>query len=333
MLITPNVNNLFSINRINQISNKISWTFINKIGIINIKGNDSIEFSHNQFTNDIRNLDYQNICSTAICAPNGKILASCIAYKTENGIHLLISKDIQFIIQEYLSKFILRSSVNISSINESFVLIGFFCKKSESFREILNNSYNLKIYEKIYFESNIVLRISDSMQYSRYIFILNKKKFNKYILYFNKFIKVHSDIWDWLDIHSCQPRITKLTSGKFIPQDINYDLIGGINFKKGCYPGQEIIARIHYKNLIKNRMVLMRIKVNSFNIYEGIELFLKNDITKQVGVIVNYSRISDNTIDILAKILIKYIDYLEIVLKDSTEINFIFLPMPYSLNI
>jgi folate-binding protein YgfZ len=63
-----------------------------------------------------------------------------------------------------------------------------------------------------------------------------------------------SACWRWSEVLTGQPRITPRTSEHFVPQMVNLDLIGGVSFKKGCYPGQEVVARSHYLGKLKRRM-------------------------------------------------------------------------------
>ena len=71
-----------------------------------------------------------------------------------------------------------------------------------------------------------------------------------------KLARVSPAVWDWLDIRAGEPRVTQAVVEQFVPQMINFDVLGGVNFRKGCYPGQEVVARSQYRGTIKRRTAL-----------------------------------------------------------------------------
>ena len=92
--------------------------------------------------------------------------------------------------------------------------------------------------------------------------------------------------WNASDVAAKIPNIFSETQGKFIPQSLNLDLIDAINFKKGCYTGQEIVARTHYLGKVKRRMYQANLESDEVIKY-GEEIYLNNEI---VGHIVNFSK-------------------------------------------
>ena len=103
--------------------------------------------------------------------------------------------------------------------------------------------------------------------------------------------------WNLFEIRSGTPRVTTETSEMFIPQSLNLDLLGGINFQKGCYPGQEIVARVRYLGKIKQRMFKIKTESKSL-VSAGSEI---HHGTKKVGTVV-ISELSDNFIICLSVI-------------------------------
>jgi folate-binding protein YgfZ len=111
---------------------------------------------------------------------------------------------------------------------------------------------------------------------------------------------VGTGAWRLAEINAGVPRITQPTQERFVPQMINYELIGGVNFRKGCYPGQEVVARSQYLGKLKRRMVLAAIA--SPDAKDGMEVFSSADPDQPCGMIVNAESNSSGGMDCLVEI-------------------------------
>jgi folate-binding protein YgfZ len=90
--------------------------------------------------------------------------------------------------------------------------------------------------------------------------------------------------WRWLEVHSGVARITAATSEQFVPQMVNLELVGGVNFKKGCYPGQEVVARSQYRGTLKRRAQLF---AGATGARPGQEVFHSGDPSQPAGLVAN----------------------------------------------
>ena len=95
---------------------------------------------------------------------------------------------------------------------------------------------------------------------------------------------LHGSVWAWLSVHSGIPTISATTAEAFVPQMVNFELLGGVNFKKGCYPGQEVVARSQYRGTIKRRLFLA--EANG-PLHAGNEVFSSTDPDQAAGMVVN----------------------------------------------
>ena len=93
--------------------------------------------------------------------------------------------------------------------------------------------------------------------------------------------------WAWLDVMSGVPRIEAATLEQFVPQMINFEVIGGVNFKKGCYPGQEIVARSQYRGTVKRRLHLAHTLGPA---RAGQDVLTDRDPTQPAGMVVNVAQ-------------------------------------------
>ncbi|WP_347554325.1 hypothetical protein [Robbsia sp. KACC 23696] len=112
--------------------------------------------------------------------------------------------------------------------------------------------------------------------------------------------------WNWLDIQAAAPRITAATQDAFVPQMINFEAIGGVNFRKGCYPGQEVVARSQYRGTVKRRATLAHAEQAA----AGDEIIDLNDPANQgsaeqwqpCGRVVNAAPAPDGGVDCLIEL-------------------------------
>jgi folate-binding protein YgfZ len=109
--------------------------------------------------------------------------------------------------------------------------------------------------------------------------------------------------WDWLDVLSGVPRISTPTQEQFVPQMINFELIGGVNFRKGCYPGQEVVARSQYRGTLKRRM--WRLHGDGEVPAAAAEIFRPEDPEQPCGMIVNAAPSPEGGWDALAELKIE----------------------------
>jgi len=131
-----------------------------------------------------------------------------------------------------------------------------------------------------------LIRLADSRQTPRYQWITTiEQAISAWPLLTATLTAAATHSWHLTDIYAGVPNITKSTQEQFVPQMINFELIGGVNFKKGCYPGQEIVARSQYLGKLKRRSVLAL--VDGSDIHAGTEVFSSEDPGQPCGMIVN----------------------------------------------
>jgi folate-binding protein YgfZ len=143
---------------------------------------------------------------------------------------------------------------------------------------------------------------------------------------------VGSEVWAWLTIQNGLPIITEQTVDAFVPQMVNMHVIDGISFKKGCYTGQEIVARMQYLGKLKRRMYLAHIQTEH-RPAEGDTLFAASSKSGQgTGRIVNVSTAPDGGFDVLAVIEINSVKSDSIHLGDANGPELIIKELPYAVD-
>jgi folate-binding protein YgfZ len=143
-------------------------------------------------------------------------------------------------------------------------------------------------------------------------------------------LAVASNAWELFSIHAGVPQITKATQEQFVPQMVNYELLGGVNFKKGCYPGQEIVARSQYLGKLKRRTALATIA--DAGAVSGAEVYSSDDPGQPCGMIVNAAPNGAGGVDALVEIKLAAVDSASVHLGSAEGAPLAFRPLPYAVD-
>jgi len=240
-------------------------TLLPNWALIQIEGPDSGAFLQNLLTNDVLKMDVNSSKLAGFCTPKGRLLASFWITRSESNFYnLWISKDIANEFIQKLKLFRLRSKVEINLVSESLYIVGEVNDKPFIALEDLSCELNPVSYQNtLYFRRLSLIKEND--------------------------VGLDNSLWNLLEVLSGVPRITAATKDLFVPQMINFESVGGVDFKKGCYPGQEIVARSQYLGTIKRRLKLGSVSLLDYpllNLSPGIEVFTENDPEQSCGVIV-----------------------------------------------
>ena len=219
-----------------------------------VTGEDAESFLLNQFSNDIQQLDESHSQLTTYCNAKGRMFALFRAYRIDNGFALLSDPGIGSALLSRLKMFVMRSKVIIENNSDRFAMFGL---SGDAAGSLLQDLLQIQPPE----QDNLIAH-SDSLsvirqhgKQERYLVTGTPEKLQATWLALTKKCKpVGRAAWDWLDIRAGLPSIHTETSEEFIPQMLNLDILNALNFKKGCYPGQEIIARMKYLGKLKQRM-------------------------------------------------------------------------------
>lgn len=253
--------------------------WLRELSTVEVTGNDAASFLHGQFTNNINNIA-DSFRLAAYCQPQGRILALMRVAKRENAFYLVLPTDLVTGFVKRLSMFVLRSDVKIRVADELAV-----CGLID-YQETLPAVDRVLINEKV-----IVGRVADWEGKNRALVIGPTDELRSH---FNPVDQ--SAPWFMSEILTGTPWIFEKTKEAFIPQWINLEMIGGLVFDKGCYPGQEIISRVQHIGSTPRRMVLAQSdKVLSLTAGENIF-----QSANPVGNVVMSVQCSDKTLALFA---------------------------------
>ena len=300
------------------------------LSLIEVSGENSAEFLHNQLSNDVQHLDTDETRFAAYCSPKGRMLASLLFWKTDSSIFLQISSTLQEAVQKRLQMFVMRAKVKLLNVTDEYVSIGLGGANAGQTLQRWFPQLPEIVNAKIDSDCGSLIRAADAFGHARYQWIIRQDLLDTIWPELEaKLSHVGNTVWRRAEILAGIAHITKITQEQFVPQMVNFELIGGVNFKKGCYPGQEIVARSQYLGKLKRRMFIAEIFSN--DVQAGMEVFSAADASQPCGMIVNAEMLDSQSH--LCLVEMKMADYEagNIHLGSKLGPTLRFLPLPYPM--
>ncbi len=308
-----------------------AFAVLSQFGVIDATGDDAASFLHSQLTNDIQHLDVTGARLAGYCSPKGRLLASFLTWKSGETIRLLISRDVQPAVQKRLSMFVLRAKAKLVDATGELAVVGLAGDVRgalASVFDVLPDGVHVKTDDPL----GTLIRVPDALGRLRYLWVGPKAAVEAKLATLEPALtRVPPSVWDWLDIHAGEPRITQPVVEQFVPQMVNYDVLGGVNFRKGCYPGQEIVARSQYRGTIKRRTALASVMAGLDAAHAGAELFHSDDPGQPCGMVVNAASAPDGGVDLLAEIKLAALEHGSVHLGAAEGPALRMLALPYAL--
>jgi folate-binding protein YgfZ len=215
-------------------------------GVIQAQGEDAANFLHNQLSNDVLLLPVGQSRLAAFCSAKGRMQASFVVIKTApDTVLLVMSLDLLAQTLKRLSMFVLRAKVKMSDATDQWQLRGLL---GDSVRAVLpqglpwqtasaDGAHAVALYPAVLGDTQI----------PRALWLGTPSQTPP------AGAELSTDLWAWAEVMSGVTLVTQPLFEAFVPQMLNYESVGGVNFKKGCYPGQEVVARSQFRGTLKRR--------------------------------------------------------------------------------
>lgn len=258
------------------------YTILNLHGFLSLVGPDSAKFLQGQTTCDLDKVDQNHATLGAYCTPKGRMISSfLVASPVENTIHLRMRRDICESTLAVLSKYIVFSKAEISDTSENLTAIGFYGTESakwlqEIFGELPSQQYAAKTLD-----GKTLIQLDQVGE--QFELWLNAESLNT-VLDSCPITEAPLDPWIETNIAAGIGEVCAATQEEFIPQMLNMDITGAVSFSKGCYTGQEVVARMHYRGKSKRRQYAATFNEEQ-TVFEGAEVRLEKD-SQAVGHVV-----------------------------------------------
>jgi hypothetical protein len=219
-------------------------------GLIAASGADAADFLHKQLTQDILGLGAADAKLAGYCSAKGRLLASFVVWRpADDEVRLACSADLLGPTLKRLSMFVLRAKCKLADTSEQFAIFGLAGGAATAW---LGAGAPARPWTRAARDAADVIRLPDAAGHARYLLVQPAAAAAPDLG------AITADAWRWLEVQSGVPRITAATVEQFVPQMVNFELVGGVNFQKGCYPGQEVVARSQYRGTLKRRMFVAR---------------------------------------------------------------------------
>jgi len=218
--------------------------------LLRVTGDDATAFLHGQFTNDVQSLPVGAAQWAGWCSPKGRLLATFLLLRQEDGYLLMLPTEISGAIAKRLGMFVLRSKVAIVDASDGLVRLG-FAGKTAGVIVARHWGFTPDAMRSVAKDGTTCI----ALDAQRFVIVAPAERapglWEKLAL---NATPAGPDAWAWSLIQAGIPVVTAATQEAFVPQMANFDLVGGVSFRKGCYPGQEIVARTQYRGSLKRRM-------------------------------------------------------------------------------
>ncbi len=256
-------------------------------GLIRALGADARSFLNGQLTQDMLHLPTGQARLAGYCSAKGRLLASFVVWpRADDELLLACSADLLPAVLKRLSMFVLRAKCKLSDASAELALWGLVGPTAARSTEASGET--LAVLQRAPTAAGDVIRLPDArLDGGPVVRVLHCQAADQTP---PAAPPLSADQWLALEALSGVPRIVAATVEQFVPQMINLELVGGVNFQKGCYPGQEIVARSQYRGTLKRRGFGVEAAVP---MQPGQEIFHSADPAQPAGLVVLAGGLAD----------------------------------------
>lgn len=264
---------------------------LSHLGVIRVQGEDAAKFLHGQLTQDFALLDMQHARLAAFLSAKGRMQASFIGFKrSATEVLLVCSQDLLTPTLKRLSMFVLRAKAKLSDATADFALYGV---AGDALKSIAGGAY--EPWAKADFDEATLVHLYPAAGQPRALWVAPQGNPAP------QGPALDASLWLWSEVQSAVPTLTAPLSEAFVPQMLNYESVGGVNFKKGCYPGQEVVARSQFRGTLKRRTYIAHAS-SGFTV--GSEVFTQDDLEQPCGTVVQVAPSPHGGVDALVSLQI-----------------------------
>lgn len=289
------------------------------LGVIRANGEDTVKFLHGQLTQDLALLPVGQARLAAYCTPKGRMLASFVLVKHSNDeIWLVCSRDVLAPTLKRLSMFVMRAKVQLADATADMRICGLLGNAQIAVAAQASTAPWTALADG----AAHAIALYPAGQTGRQLWVGPAAEAAQ-----PQGASVSAQDWAWSEVASGVATVSAPLSELFVPQMLNYESVGGVNFKKGCYPGQEVVARSQFRGTLKRRTYLAR---SSSLLQPGEEVFAEGNYEQPVGVVVQAAQQSDG-VAVALLCLQTSADMQTLRSQQPRDIHITVLDLPYTL--
>ncbi len=297
---------------------------LSHFGLIRVSGADARTFLQGQLTNDIHGVTTEHAQISSYCSPKGRMLGSFWIFQRGDDLFLQLPKERLDAVLKRLRMFVLRAQVLIEDASDALARFGIAGECAAALLPVAPAEDKASITRD---EITIIRLPGDRVRFE----VVGPEDLLTPIWDHAaaQAVPTNADFWSLLDIRAGMPNVLEETVEVFVPQMANLQLIDGVSFSKGCYTGQEVVARMQYLGKLKRRMYRARIETTE-RPAPGSEVFAANgDADTAVGRIVDAAPSPDGGFEALAVLQISSAEAEELRSGDAAGPTIALLDLPY----
>lgn len=242
------------------------------LGILRAQGKDAAQFLHSQLTQDFALLDMQHARLAAFCSAKGRMQASFIGFKrAPDDVVLIVSRDVLVQTLKRLSMFVLRAQCRLTDASAEFQLLGL---AGDAVPGGIQPPWTLQTTDT---DHAHIVHLYPAAPAARALWLAPVG------VTAPQGPALDATAWRWGEVASGIATVSLPVYEQFVPQMLNYESVGAVNFKKGCYPGQEVVARSQFRGTLKRRAYVVHANAA---LQAGEEIFATDNAEQPVGLVV-----------------------------------------------
>lgn len=291
---------------------------LSHLGVIRVEGEDAAKFLHGQLTQDFALLGMDQARLAAFLSAKGRMQASFIGFKrSATEVLLVCSRDLLPPTLKRLSMFVLRAKAKLTDATADFSLFGV---AGDAINSVAGSAHTAWSKADIGSANLVHLYPADGRPRALWVAPASEAAPTGPAL--------DPALWLWSEVRSGVATLTPPVVESFVPQMLNYESVGGVNFKKGCYPGQEVVARSQFRGTLKRRAYVAHAAAD---VAVGAEVFSTTDLEQPCGTVVQVAAAPDGGVDAIVSLQISAAQEasLQVGAADGTALTL--LPLPYPL--
>ena len=288
------------------------------LGVIRVQGEEAAKFLQGQLTQDFVLLRPDQARLAAFCTAKGRMQASFTGFQwAPNDILLVCSRDILAPTLKRLSMFVLRAKAKLTDATAEFSLYGLAGDALAPLPASLNEPWSKA---DVGAAQAIALYPADGQRRALWVAPADQPAPAGPAL--------ATALWQWGEVRSGIATVTAPIVEAFVPQMLNYESVGGVNFKKGCYPGQEVVARSQFRGTLKRRAFIVHC---DSDLAAGQEVFHASDADQPCGTVAEAAKAPDGGWDAIVSMQVSAADEGRLTVASATGPALALLPLPYLL--
>lgn len=290
---------------------------LSHLGVIRVEGEDAAKFLHGQLTQDYALLGLGEARLSAFLSAKGRMQASMVGFKrSPTEVLLVISQDLLATTLKRLSMFVMRAKAKLTDASADFALHGL---AGDSVTSVAGGA--APAWTKAEVGTATVVHLYPAAGQPRALWVAPSSEPTP------AGPALDPALWLWSEVQSGVPTLTQPLFEEFVPQMLNYESIGGVNFKKGCYPGQEVVARSQFRGTLKRRAYIAHAERE---VAVGAEVFAASDLEQPCGMVVQVAAAPGGGFDLILSMQVSAAEgSLQVGAVDGVPLAL--QPLPYAL--